>query len=73
LEISQIFEEVPNLMLRDLTEDKVSELLGFVTEVEDPAILADDPDLLFSDVNHQLRSQDRVVARSHNTDLKLFD
>jgi hypothetical protein len=44
-----------------------------VAEVEDPAILADDPDLLFSDVNHQLRSQDRVVARSHNTDLKLFD
>jgi hypothetical protein len=60
-------------MLRNLTEDKVSELLGFVAEVEDPAILADDPDLLFSDVNHQLRSQNRVIARSHNTDLKLFD
>ena len=58
-------------MLRDLTENEISEFLRFVAEVKDASVFADDTDALLSDVDHQLRPQDRVVAGCNYADLKM--
>ncbi len=57
-------------MLRNLAKNEVSKFLRFVAEIEDPAVFANDPQLLLADVNDQLSSQDRVVARGHDAHLK---
>ena len=42
-------------MLRNLAKYEVSELLRLVAEVQNTSVLANDTELLFSDVNNELR------------------
>ena len=42
-------------MLRNLAKYEVSELLRLVAEVQNASVLANDKELLFSDVNNKLR------------------
>ena len=59
-----------NLMLGDLAQDEITQLLWLVAEVEHSSVLADDPEHLLSDVNHQLCLDDGVVTSAHYTHLR---
>eukprot|EP00095_Tigriopus_kingsejongensis_P009301 maker-scaffold175_size286436-snap-gene-1.53 protein:Tk09301 transcript:maker-scaffold175_size286436-snap-gene-1.53-mRNA-1 annotation:"low quality protein: twitchin-like" len=56
-------------MLRDLTEDKVAELLGLVAEVKHASVPTHDSELSLTHMDHELSAEHGVVARGHDAHL----
>ena len=57
------------LMLSQLTQDEVSQLLGFVAKVENSSVLANDTLHLLSDMDDELGLVDCIVSGTYYTHL----